>query len=170
MKKKLQHFRDTLFISIAALLIFAGALPAADHGHKLSEMERYRQIEESATVTCQDLVDLLLMVRGEFEKHPTAEKRIEHARQEGWIKKLQPGEKLDRGHLAFALIRTFDINRGWLFRLTKMNRYALRDVQQAGILSVRYGTGNHVSGAELIGAIHAAENYQHEKSTWTEKH
>lgn len=161
-------FRRLLLFALVC--IAAPTFPAAEHGHKLGEMERYRQIEESPSVTCQDLVDLLLMVHGEYDKHPSAEKRIAHARQEGWIKKLQPGDKLDRGHLAFALMKNFEISRGWLFLLTKMNRYALRDVQQAGILSARYGTGNLVSGAELVGAVHAAENYQGEKSAWSQNH
>jgi hypothetical protein len=163
-----QPLRKLLLLALVCIAV--PTFPVAEHGHKLSEMERYRQIEESPSVTCQDLVDLLLMVHGEYDKHPSAEKRIEHARQEGWIKKLQPGDKLDRGHLAFALMKNFEISRGWLFLLTKMNRYALRDVQQAGILSVRYGTGNLVSGAELVGAVHAAENYQSEKSAWSQNH
>ncbi|MFO1469503.1 MAG: hypothetical protein U1F27_00525 [Turneriella sp.] len=158
------------FLLLALVCIAAPTFPVTEHGDKLGEMERYRQIEESPSVTCQDLVDLLLMVRGEYDKYHSPEKRIEHARHEGWIKKLQPGDKLDRGHLAFALMKNFEINRGWLFLLTKMNRFALRDVQQAGIMSVRYGTGNLVSGAELVGAVHAAENYQSEKSAWSQNH
>lgn len=157
-------------LRIVFVLAVPLALPAAERGHQPNEMDRYRQIEESQSVTCQDMVDLILMVQGEFTKHATPEKRLSHARSEGWVKKLQPGDKLDRGHLAFALMKNFSISRGWLFRLTQWNRYALRDVQQAGILSVRYGTGNQVSGAELVGAVSAAEEYQNEKLKWSENH
>ena len=163
-------YRIMQVLRLVFVLAVPLALSAAEHGHHLSEMDRYRQIEESPTVTCQDLVDLMLMVRGEYAKYETPEKRVAHARSEGWIRKLQAAEKLDRGHLAFALLKNFDISRGWLFRLTRLNRYALRDVQQAGVLSARYGTGNLVSGSELIGAMSAAEEYQNEKLNWAKQH
>lgn len=153
---------------ILLLFIFSTGLAfAADKAH---EMERYRQIAEKPAVTVQDLVDLVLMMRGEFEKFHDETKRFEKARGEGWIKNLPPATILDRGALAYAIILNYNITRGWLFRLTHWNRYALRDVQEAGVLSPRFSEGNSVSGAQLIGAINAAEEYKVEREEWRSRH
>jgi len=150
------------------LFFLAAALThAADKAH---EMERCRQIAGKSSVTVQDMVDLLLMARGEFEKYHDEAKRFEHARSEGWVRHGSPVTALDRGTLAFALMINYNITRGWLFRLTRFNRYALRDVQEAGILSPRFSEDNLVSGAQLIGAISAAEDYKTEKEEWPSRH
>jgi hypothetical protein len=151
---------------ILLFLLTAGFLLAAD---KPREMERYRQIAEKPHVTVQDMVDLILMTRGEFEKNHTEAQRFQMARSEGWVKG-EPAVLLDRGALAYALILNYNITRGWLFRLTRWNRYALRDVQEAGVLSPRYSAGNSVSGAQLVGAINAAEEYKTEKEEWPLRH
>ncbi|MBN8219305.1 MAG: hypothetical protein J0L53_00195 [Spirochaetes bacterium] len=151
------------------LLIFL-ATSSAHAADKAHEMERYRQIASKSSVTVQDMVDLLLMARGEFEKYHDEAKRFEHARSEGWVRHGSPVTALDRGTLAFALMMNYNITRGWLFRLTRFNRYALRDVQEAGILSPRFSEGNLVSGAQLIGAISAAEDYKTEKEEWPSRH
>lgn len=151
---------------ILFFLLAAGFLHAAD---KPREMERYREIADKPHVTVQDMVDLILMTRGEFEKNHTEARRFQMARSEGWVK----GEAtvlLDRGALAYALILNYNITRGWLFRLTRWNRYALRDVQEAGVLSPRYSAGNNVSGAQLVGAINAAEEYKTQMEEWPLRH
>lgn len=152
------------------ILLLLCAAPVAYAADKAHEMERYREIAGKASATVQDLVDLVLMTRGEFEKYPDATKRFEHARGEGWVRSELPATVLDRGTLAFALMLNYNITRGWLFRLTRWNRYALRDVQEAGILSPRFGAGNTVSGAQLVGAITAAEEYKTEKEEWPSRH
>ncbi|MFO1524498.1 MAG: hypothetical protein U1F16_19285 [Turneriella sp.] len=135
-----------------------------------SEMGDYREILERPLATVQDLVDLVMMTRGDYAKFKSDEKRFAAAQQEGFIKKQKSTDTLDRGTLAFAIMKCFHVTPGWLFRLTQADRYALRDVQEAGILPARFSTANRVSGAELIGAISAAAEYQQEKETWQTKH
>ncbi len=135
-----------------------------------NEMAHYRQIAERPIATVQDLVDLILMTRGDYAKYPNEAKRLAEARSEGLIKHQQAHDALDRGTLAFAILKGFNVSRGLLFRLTQWNRYALRDVQEAGILAYRYSENNPVSGEQLIGAIGAAEEYRAEKEKWSSNH
>lgn len=151
------------------ILLLLWAAPVAYAADKAHEMDRYREIAGKTNATVQDMIDLVLMTRGEFEKNTTEAKRFEKARSEGWVKG-QPAQPLDRGVLAYALILNYNITGGWLFRLTHWNRYALRDVQEAGILSPRYGEGSTVSGAQLVGAVNAAEEYKTEKEEWPSRH
>ena len=152
---------------VVVFLLSAGFIFAADKAH---EMERYRQIAGKQAVTMQDMVDLILMTRGEFEKLHGETQRFEKARAEGWIKNQQPSAVLDRGALAYAILLNYNITRGWLFRLTRLNRYALRDVQEVGIMSPRFSEAYGVSGAQLVGAVNAAEEYKVEKEEWPVRH
>jgi hypothetical protein len=153
--------------AILLLALSANALGAAE---PKSEIGDYREILERPLATVQDLVDLIMMTRGEYAKYKADDKRFAAARHEGWVKDNKPADILDRGTLAFAIMKCFPVTPGWLFRLTKANRYALRDVQEAGILSPRFSTHNRVSGAELVGAINAAEEYREEKEAWQTNH
>jgi len=151
-------------------VLLAYSLVTALSGEAVDEMQRYRQIAEKPAATVQDMVDLVLMSRGEFLKHKTEAARFEFARGEGWVKGRQPADTLDRGALAFAIVLNYQITQGWLFRLTQLNRYALRDAQEAGILSLRLSELNSVSGSQLVGAISAAEEYKTQKEEWSSHH
>jgi len=153
--------------AILLLVLSASALGAAE---PKSEMGDYREILERPLATVQDLVDLVMMARGDYAKYKSDDKRFAAAQHEGWVKNNKAADVLDRGTLAFAIMKCFPVTPGWLFRLTKANRYALRDVQEAGILSPRFSTHNRVSGAELVGAMNAAEEYRHEKEAWQSNH
>lgn len=153
--------------AILLLVLTASALGAAE---PKSEMGDYREILERPLATVQDLVDLLMMTRGDYAKYKSDDKRFAAAQHEGWVRNNKPADVLDRGTLAFAIMKCFPVTPGWLFRLTKANRYALRDVQEARILSARFSTHNRVSGAELVGAINAAEEYRQEKEIWKTNH
>lgn len=155
------------FFLCSCLALAAGEISAAE---KRDEMSQYRHILESPVVTVQDMVDLIMMTRGDYAKHTTEAKRFAEARHEGWVKNQAPADVLDRGTLAFAIIKSYPIDRGILFRLTQWNRYALRDVQQANILSVTNSEDHKVSGEQLVGAINAAEEYKQEKDQWLTNH
>lgn len=144
-----------------------GTLTSAD---KPDEMKQYQGILERPVATVQDLVDLIMMIRGDFAKYASNEKRIAEARHEGWINQEIMADPLDRGTLAHALMKIYPINRGWLYRLTDWKRYALRDAQQAGILSPGNSEDHLVSGEQLVGAINAAEEYKVEKEQWSTNH
>ena len=134
------------------------------------EMTAYRAIQARPIVTVQDLVDIIMMIRGDFAKHPDATKRIALARQEDWLKDENPNHELDRGLLAYAIAKSYGVEKGWLFWITNWHRYALRDVQEAGIIPSRYTEENKVSGEQLIGAINSAEDYKSTKEQWSANH
>lgn len=151
------------------VLLIACALSAAGAA-KQGEMERYREITERPTATVQDMVDLIFMDRGDFTRHASEKARCDLARHEGWLGTEQAEAPLDRGTLAYAIVRQYNVTAGWLFRLTGLRRYALRDVQEAGILSVRFSEANPVSGAQLTGALSAAGEYKTQKEEWSSRH
>lgn len=154
-------------LAILLLVVGTGVIGAAE---VKSEMGDYREILERPLATVQDLVDLVMMTRGDYAKYKSDDKRFAAAQHEGWVRNNKPADVLDRGTLAFAIMKCFPVTPGWLFRVTKANRYALRDVQEAGILSPRFSMHNRVSGAELVGAINAAEEYRQEKEAWSSNH
>lgn len=131
-----------------------------------NEMDAYRAIQKRPEVTVQDLADLLLMYRGEYGKIKTQSKRLERARELDLVQKHRGEEKLDRGTLAYAIMRTYHPEQGWLFWITGWERYALRDVQEAGIMPGKATEGQTLSGEQLLGTITAAEEYVTGKNNW----
>lgn len=131
------------------------------------EMEAYRAILARQVCTVQDLADLLLMYRGEYGKYPSQEKRLRRAQELGLIKsEYKGGEDLKKGILAYSLMKAYKPERGWLFWLTGWERYALRDVQEAGIIPVRATVEQRLSGEQLFAVMTDAEEYLTRTSNW----
>lgn len=159
--------KSSCFILFACITFTAGVPAKAE---KPDEMSQYQHILESPVATVQDLVDLVMMTRGDFTKHPTPAERIAEARREGWLGDEAAADELTRGTLAFAIMKSYPIDRGLWFRLTQWQRYALRDAQQAGILAAKNSENHKISGEQLVGAINAAEEFKQEKEQWLANH
>lgn len=140
--------------------------PVADAGN---EMDAYRAIQNRPEVTVQDLADLLLMYRGEYGKYKDAKKRLARARELELIQDHRGEEKLDRGTLAYAIMKVYQPEKGLLYWLTGWERYALRDVQEAGIIPAKAAPGHYLSGEQLFGIITDAEEFVTKKSEWQKK-
>jgi len=134
-----------------------------------TEMDLYRQIQERPIAKVQDLADALLMFRGEFAKYETPEKRIARLKELGALKSYDAGEELRRGALAYAIMRTYPAEKGWIFWLTGFERYAIRDVQEADIMPQGSTPEQNLSGEQLIGTITAAEDFAGGKKMHPEK-
>lgn len=130
------------------------------------EMEAYRAIQKRPEARVQDLADLLLMYRGEFGKYKSAAKRLARARELELIQEHQGDEKLDRGTLAYAIMKVYQPERGLLYWLTGWERYAMRDVQEAGIMPAKSTPGQNLSGEQLLGTITVAEEYVVSQKNW----
>ncbi|MBL8034529.1 MAG: hypothetical protein JNJ69_12565 [Leptospiraceae bacterium] len=130
------------------------------------EMEAYRAIQHRKEATVQDLADLLLMYRGEYGKIKSQAKRLERARELDLVQKHSGEEKLDRGTVAYAIMRIYKPEQGLLFWLTGWERYAIRDVQEAGIMPSKATAGQHLSGEQLLGTISSAEEYVAAEKNW----
>ena len=131
------------------------------------EMEAYRAIQNRPVTTVQDLADLLLMYRGEYAKFTSQAKRLERVRELGLLQKEHEGnEELDRGTLAFALMQVYQPEHGWLYWLTGWERYALRDVQEAGIIPSKSTPTQKMSGDQLLAIMTDAEEFVTKRSEW----
>lgn len=135
-------------------------------GSASGEMDAYRAIQARPESTVQDLADLMLMYRSEYAKYPTPEKRLERARELKLIRKQKGEDLLERGTLAYALMKKYAPESGILFMLTGWERYALRDVQEAGIMPNKSTVGQHLSGDQLLAIMTDAEEYVTKRSEW----
>ncbi len=149
---------------------FSVSLSAKDNRGQANiadEMEAYRAIQNRPVTTVQDLADLLLMYRGEYGKYPTQAARLERVRELGLMQKEHAGnEELDRGTLAFALMKVYEPEQGWLYWLTGWERYALRDVQEAGIMPNKSTPAQKLSGEQLLAIMTDAEEFVTKRSEW----
>lgn len=127
--------------------------------NQADEMEVYRAIQQRSLSTIQDMVDVLLMYRGEFAKFPSPEQRLARARELKIVKSQSGGEKLERGTLAYAIMQTYKPESGWLFWITGFQHFAMRDVQQAEIMPAKASEGQNLTGEQLLGTITAAEEF-----------
>lgn len=131
------------------------------------EMEAYRQVQNRKIVIVQDLADLLLMYEGEFTKLKTPEKRLQRARELGYITpSYEATDELTLGLLAHALVKKYDAERGWMNWLTGWERYALRDAQEAGIIPQRSAPSHRLSGEQLFAIMTDAEDFATKRSEW----
>lgn len=161
-----------LRFSMLALSVLLVGSPIAAQGQSrqaniADEMEAYRAIQNRPVTTVQDLADLLLMYRGEYGKYDTQEKRLARVRELGLVQKEHAGdEELDRGTLAFALMQVYRPEKGWLYWLTGWERYALRDVQEAGIMPHNSTPSQKLSGDQLLAIMTEAEEFVTKRSEW----
>lgn len=131
------------------------------------EMEVFRAIEARSEATVQDLIDVLLMYRGEYGKYKTADERANRIRELKLLKNQKGSDLLERGTLAYALMKAYRPESGWLFWLTGWERYAMRDIQEAEIMPTKATPNQHLSGAQLLGTITAAQEYAENKKQWS---
>lgn len=131
-----------------------------------NEMEAYRAIQNREEVRVQDLADLLLMYRGEYGKYKNAAQRLARARELELIQEHHGEEKLDRGTLAYAIMKVYHPEKGLLYWLTGWERYALRDVQEAAIMPAKSTPGQNLSGEQLLGTITVAEEFVEQRKAW----
>ena len=157
---------SALFCSFGALVAEAKKSQA----NITDEMEAYRAIQNRPITTVQDLADLLLMYRGEYSKFNSQAKRLERARELGLMQKEHDGnEELDRGTLAYALVKVYEPEQGWLYWLTGWERYALRDAQEAGLMPGKSTPAQKLSGEQLLAIMTDAEEFSTKRSEWQKK-
>jgi hypothetical protein len=141
-----------------------------EQGNITDEMEAYRAIWNRPVTTVQDLADLLLMYRGEYAKFSSKQKRLERVRELGLMQKEREGkEELNCGTLAYALMKMYQPEQGWLFWLTGWERYALRDVQEAGIIPHKFTTAQKLSGEQLLAIMTDAEEFTTKRNEWQKR-
>ena len=70
------------------------------------------------------------------------------------------------GLLAHALVKKYDPEKSWLYWLTGLERYALRDAQEAGMIPQKAAPGHRMSGEQLFAIMTDAEEFATKKSAW----
>ena len=125
------------------------------------EMATYREIIEREIATRQDLADLIAMQNEEFDTLSTSGARLQKlAEITGMNFTAEDAARpVNRGEVAKAMMLVFNIEAGFMFYLTSWERYALRDVQQAGIMQTKFSEFQVLSGMQLVGIVNnSAEN------------
>jgi hypothetical protein len=84
-------------------------------------------------------------------------------------KEREGKEELNCGTLAYALMKMYQPEQGWLFWLTGWERYALRDVQEAGIMPHKFTTSQKLSGEQLLAIMTDAEEFTTKRNEWQKR-
>ncbi|RME88703.1 MAG: hypothetical protein D6767_09735 [Candidatus Hydrogenedentota bacterium] len=121
-------------------------------------MERYREILDRKVATVQDVVDLTLMQKGKYKAEANVSERIgDFVRLTGLaIAEEDLSAPAQRGFVSKVLLKTLKLKEGFWYWLTGWERYALRDIQDAGIMKPFYSQWSKLSGSQLIGVFNAA--------------
>ena len=137
-----------------------------------SESLRYNEILEKTLATKQDLIDLILMHKGDFAKYSDAKTRkIAFLKLDLYDFESSDTEKeeVTRGEVSAVLIRYYNLPKGVLFGLTGLDWYAIRQAQKLDVMAARYSKWTVISGIDLIGVMNDAEKVRDEKDNWGKK-
>jgi len=179
--KLINPFRG--FINIAAILavcVSFGTLGAQEENqpkwpvitasNPASDIEAVRILMDKPVVSYQDLADLVVIYRGEFNSYKSPEARIKRTADLGFLKFdgiSDPAHTaMPRGKLALIFHKMFDLDKGLLYTFTGVARYAHRDMQALSILEERFSDMDYISGGAMLGALEKAEKVENEKKNW----
>lgn len=135
-----------------------------------SELDAMRLLLEKPMATYQDLADLIVVSRGEFSKYNNFDARRRRVEEleiftfEGVVDPLT--EPLSRGDLSIALHKSYDLDKGIMYTITSLGRYAHRDMQSLNILDPRFSEMDFISGGALMAVIDRADRAQKTKLDW----
>lgn len=130
------------------------------------EMGVYRSILSRSVATRQDLYNLVSMQRGEFDKSTNDAARNKALQEKGVTIKEDTNEPATRGEVAKALLQTFDLEEGVLYRLTGWEFFALRDIQNENLMQNKFSFHQVLSGEQLIGVLNAAAEADEKKRSY----
>jgi hypothetical protein len=154
-----------LFLSSLIFMVFG--LTTGSFAQEAGEMEAYRAIQNRKLSTIQDLADLILMYRAEYGRYSSPQARLSRTLELGFLKSASDGsKKLERGQLAYAIMKIYKPESGIVFWITGWEHYALRDVQSAEIMPARISDGQYMTGEQLVGTINSAEDYVEKRKDW----
>ncbi|MCS6985257.1 MAG: hypothetical protein NZM25_09070 [Leptospiraceae bacterium] len=131
-----------------------------------TEMELYREILNREVATRQDLYDLLAMQFLEFEKEGGPQKRNKALAARGITLEEDTAQPVSRGEVARALLEAYDFEKGWLFWLTRWEFYAMRDIQQLGIMEDKYTFHQKLTGRQLVAILTKAQEAKERQDKW----
>ncbi len=136
-----------------------------------SELDAMRMLLEKPVATYQDLADVIVASRGEFSKYTNFAARRQRVAELGVFSfdgiadpLTQP---LIRGDLSLALHNTYDLDKGLLFLITSLGRYAHRDMQSMNIMDSRFSEMDNISGSTLVAVLDRADRVQEAKQRWS---
>jgi len=179
--KSVNPFRG--FIHVAAILTACISLASLDAqgnsepkwpviaaSNPVSDIEAVRILMDKPVVSYQDLADLVVIYRGEFNSYKSPEARIKRTTELGFLKFdtiSDPAHTaVPRGKLALIFHKMFDLDKGLLYTFTGIARYAHRDMQALSILEDRFSDMDYISGGAMLGALEKAEKLENEKKNW----
>lgn len=140
------------------------------YGDSAPELEIYRTILDSPLASYQHLADLVIMQRGEFDKYPSKKDRVKRVAEVETFDMTDiadpSNEVVRRGAVSKAIMNHYKINRGLIFMLTGAERYAIKDLQNEGLMKSQVSEFSRISGGQLIGIFNYVERKTAEINDW----
>ncbi len=138
-----------------------------------SEMGVFRSLLAQKKATRKDLYNIFLMQSGEFAQVPKPIQRLDwiKARDKSIRSEADLDAEITRGEVARFLHKNGNYEKGMMYSLTGLERYAFRDMVAMGIMASSSSSGDKLSGAQLMGIFEFAEKMTGTRKSWprTEK-
>ncbi len=133
-----------------------------------SEMGVFRSLLAQKKATRKDLYNIFLMQSGQFAQMPKPIQRLDwiKARDKSIRTEADLDVEITRGEVARFLHKNGKYEKGMMYSLTGLERYAFRDMVALGIMASSSSSGDKLSGAQLMGVFELAEKVTVTKKTW----
>jgi len=154
-----------LAMAVAGLLMAGAAWAAEAPGQAGTDAQFFGELGYKDVATAADAARALAIFVSEgAETGADFETARDYLRGKGmltgWLEKAQPGDSLDKGHLASLVCRSLGIKGGLGMRLFgPVPRLALRECVYLELM-VRGAEYAHVTGGELVGVIDRADRFR----------
>lgn len=94
---------------------------------------------------------LLLVATGKAPEETSSEQAVSLAEQEGFaLEGFGPADRLSLGQYSFMLMRAFQLPGGIMYRIVPGPRYAVREMEYAGVIQGTAIPGMALSGNEAV--------------------
>lgn len=133
---------------IATLLLLCAAVVSAQSADVLTRMI------ESDQSTVGDTAYFLAVYRGSVSENATAAEAVRALQSEGvCAEDLTADGILTYRVFSGLIMRAFDVKGGFMYSLTKSDRYAFRELQAKGFISAGVDPLDVISGYEALAVI-----------------
>jgi len=131
------------------------------------------KIVKKKVASFQDLADVVIMQRGEFDKYKTSEariKRLKDMKVYDMAELIEPDmTPLTRGTVSNIAIVNNSLEKGFMFWLTGADYYAMKDAQSLRLMNKKYSWNHYISGKEMVSILDKAIDMKKNIKDWGKK-
>jgi len=132
-----------------------------------SELQILRNLINKKVANYEDLINIIIIHKQKFDELMTFKQKEKYCLENNYIKEIyQRNSLINRGMVGYSIIKIYNLESSFMFWLTGMSRYALRDLQVLRIVGLQYSTNDSLSGTQALGMFDAAENEINNKKSW----